>query len=52
MDPKELGVEALVTSWLETSLPENLTKQQKDTVHLLFSWLVCNEILHISYLTL
>nr|XP_039250666.1 dynein heavy chain 3, axonemal-like [Styela clava] len=40
MDPKELGTEVLITSWLQTSLPEVLTKQQKDSLRLLFQWLV------------
>lgn len=40
MDPKELGSATLVASWLQKSLPEFLTKQQKDNVKLLFEWLV------------
>ncbi|XP_076804480.1 dynein axonemal heavy chain 3-like isoform X3 [Clavelina lepadiformis] len=40
MDPDELGTTALITSWLQMSLPENLTKQQKDTVRMMFNWLV------------
>jgi len=40
MDPEELGSTTLVTSWLQTSLPDSLTKQQKDNVRMLFNWLV------------
>ena len=40
MDPEELGYTALVSSWLQTSLPEVITKQQKDTIRMLFNWLV------------
>lgn len=45
MDPKELGSATLVASWLQKSLPEFLTKQQKDNVRLLFEWLVSVDLL-------
>nr|XP_026694595.1 dynein heavy chain 3, axonemal isoform X2 [Ciona intestinalis] len=58
MDPDELGSTALVTSWLQTSLPEYLTKQQKDNIRMLFNWLLppcihfvlrsCHHILRLS----
>uniref|UniRef100_H2YSE0 AAA+ ATPase domain-containing protein n=1 Tax=Ciona savignyi TaxID=51511 RepID=H2YSE0_CIOSA len=58
MDPDELGSTSLVTSWLTTSLPDFLTKQQKDNVRMLFNWLVppcvhfvlksCHHILRLS----
>ena len=40
MDPEELGYTALVSSWMQISLPDVITKQQKDTIRMLFNWLV------------
>ena len=48
MDPEELGYTALVSSWMQTSLSDIITKQQKDTIRMLFNWLV-NQ--HYSFVT-
>ena len=32
MDPLQLGWEPLVTSWMQTSLPDFMTNEQRDTV--------------------
>ncbi|XP_053376707.1 dynein axonemal heavy chain 3-like [Mercenaria mercenaria] len=41
MDPLQLGWQPLVKSWMATSLPDyKLTQEQKDTIRLLFEWLL------------
>ena len=32
MDPLQLGWEPLVTSWMQTSLPDFMTNEQRDTI--------------------
>lgn len=32
MDPLQLGCDALIKSWMEYELPNNLTWEQKDTI--------------------
>ncbi|XP_065937642.1 dynein axonemal heavy chain 3 isoform X7 [Magallana gigas] len=40
MDPLQLGGDALIKSWMEYELPNNLTWEQKDTIKMMFDWLL------------
>ncbi|KAL3852322.1 hypothetical protein ACJMK2_015979 [Sinanodonta woodiana] len=40
MDPLQLGWQPLVKSWMQTSLPDKLTNEQKETIELMFEWLL------------
>ncbi|XP_062605181.1 dynein axonemal heavy chain 3-like, partial [Saccostrea cucullata] len=40
MDPLQLGYNALIKSWIEHELPNNLTWEQKDTIKMLFEWML------------
>ncbi|ELT89912.1 hypothetical protein CAPTEDRAFT_157693, partial [Capitella teleta] len=48
MEPIQLGWEALVTSWMETSLPDLVTADMKATVQLLFEWLLPPTMSHVT----
>ncbi|XP_077987554.1 dynein axonemal heavy chain 3-like isoform X2 [Glandiceps talaboti] len=40
MEPVQLGTKPLVETWIEHELPDFITKNQKDTIQLLFDWLL------------
>ncbi|XP_067685210.1 dynein axonemal heavy chain 3-like [Haliotis asinina] len=40
MDPLQLSWEPLIKSWMRKSLPENLTPEQRETIKMLFEWIL------------
>ncbi|XP_071486244.1 dynein axonemal heavy chain 3-like [Diadema antillarum] len=48
MEPSQLGWQPLVASWLEHECPDFITKAQKDTMQLLFEWLLPPCLHHAS----
>ncbi|XP_076448252.1 dynein axonemal heavy chain 3-like [Babylonia areolata] len=40
MDPLQLGWEPLVVSWMQTSLPDFLTADQRNVIKMLFDWIL------------
>ncbi|XP_052058680.1 dynein axonemal heavy chain 3-like isoform X1 [Mytilus californianus] len=40
LDPLQLGWDPLIKSWMENELPPNLNEEQKETIQLLFDWLL------------
>ncbi|XP_030856161.1 dynein heavy chain 3, axonemal-like [Strongylocentrotus purpuratus] len=48
MEPSQLGWQPLVASWMEHEVPDFITKQQKETMQMLFEWLLPPCLLHAS----
>ncbi|XP_041458176.1 dynein heavy chain 3, axonemal-like isoform X7 [Lytechinus variegatus] len=48
MEPSQLGWQPLVASWMEHEVPDFITKQQKETMEMLFEWLLPPCLHHAS----
>nr|XP_054750956.1 dynein axonemal heavy chain 3-like isoform X12 [Lytechinus pictus] len=48
MEPSQLGWQPLVASWMEHEVPDFITKQQKETMQMLFEWLLPPCLHHAS----
>eukprot|EP00795_Rhopilema_esculentum_P000293 gene293-9945_t len=40
MEPKQLGMDPPITSWLNKELPKNLTAEQRQVIEMMLSWLL------------
>ena len=48
MEPTQLGWEPLVTSWMESGLPDLVTAEHKELIRLLFEWLLTPTIHYVT----
>jgi len=48
MEPQLLGPEPLIKSWRDHCVPEILNEQQKETIRLLFDWLLPPSLSYVS----